>query len=87
MVPSSMPLLLFIILPIKRDMVHRKNSSYLFKGFFQKSFLHALAVLRYLPKLKTDLGLAFGAHFLRTFFHKNIAYLKLYQLTKFHYQT
>ena len=32
------------------------------------------------------LGLVFGAHFL-DFFHKNIPYLILYQLTMFQYQT
>ena len=35
--------------------------------YFQMNFLHAMAVLGYLPKLKRDLGLAFGAHFLHDF--------------------
>ena len=43
------------------------------------SFLHAMTVLGYLPKLKEGLGLAFGAHFLYDFFHKNVFYLILYQ--------
>ena len=29
--------------------------------------MHAMAVLGYLPKLKRDLGLAFGAHFQHDF--------------------
>ena len=33
-------------------------------SYFQNNFLHAMAVLGYLPKLKRGLGLAFGAHFL-----------------------
>ena len=44
-----------------------------------------MAVLGYLPKLKTDLGLAFGAHFLHEFCHKNVFYLILYQWTNFQY--
>ena len=35
--------------------------------FLRKKFLHAMAVLDYLPKLKSSLGLAFGAHFLHDF--------------------
>ena len=42
-----------------------------------------MAVLGYLPKLKRSLGVAFGAHFQHDFFfHKNVPYLILYQLTK-----
>ena len=37
---------------------------------FQKNFLHAMAVLGYLPKRKMSLGLAFGAHFLHDFSKK-----------------
>ena len=33
--------------------------------YFKKNFLHAMAVLGYLTKLKRGLGLAFGAHFLK----------------------
>ena len=36
-----------------------------------------MAVLVYLPKLKMSLGLAFGAHFLHDFFHRNVPYLIL----------
>ena len=36
-----------------------------------------MAVLGYLTKLKMDLGLVFGAHFLHDFFHKNVPYLIL----------
>ena len=36
-------------------------------SYFKKHFLHAMAVLAYLPKLKRGLGLAFGAHFLHDF--------------------
>ena len=39
----------------------------IFLIIFFKSFWHALAILGFLPKLKRDLGLAFGAHFLHTF--------------------
>ena len=34
------------------------------------NFLRAIAVLGYLTKLKRDLGLAFGAHFLMIFMYK-----------------
>ena len=44
------------------------------------NFLHAMAVLGYLPKLKRGLELVFGAHFLHYF---KIPCLILYQLTKF----
>ena len=37
---------------------------------FLKNFLHAMAVLRYLPKLKRDLVLTFAVHFLHDFFIK-----------------
>ena len=36
-------------------------------SYFEKIFLHAMAVLGYLVKLKRGLGLAFGANFLRDF--------------------
>ena len=65
-----------------RHVVQKKNKS--FKSFFlfqniffkfsfkisdlRKNSLHAMAVLGYLPKLKRDLELAFGAHFLHGFF-------------------
>ena len=44
-----------------------------------------MAVLDYLAKVKMGLGLAFGAHFLHGFFHKNVPYLILYQWTKFQF--
>ena len=47
------------------------------------NFLHAIAVLGYLPKLKRDLRLTFGAYFQHGFFHKNVPYLILYRWTKF----
>ena len=47
-----------------------------------------MAVLGYLPKLKGALGLAFGAHSLHDFFHKNVFfYLLLYQQAKFQCHT
>ena len=46
-----------------------------------------MAVLGYLAKLKRDTGLAFRAHFLHDFFHKNVPYLILYQWTKFQCHT
>ena len=46
-----------------------------------------MAVLGYLPELKKGLGIAFGAHFLHDFFHKNVPYLILYQWTKFQCHT
>ena len=50
--------------------------------------MHSLPpVLGCLPKLKRSLGLVFGAHFLHIFFHKNVSYLILHELTKFQYQT
>ena len=45
-----------------------------------------MAVLGYLAKLKSGLGLAFGAHFLHDF-HENAPYLILYQWTKFQCHT
>ena len=43
-----------------------------------------MAVLGCLPKLKRSLDVAFGAHFQHDlFFHENVPYLILYQLTKF----
>ena len=44
-----------------------------------------MAVLGYLAKLKRDLGVAFGAHFLQDF--SNVPYLILYQGTKFQCHT
>ena len=41
-----------------------------------------MAVSGYLAKLKKDLGLGFGAHFLHEF-SINVLYLILYQWTKF----
>ena len=46
-----------------------------------------MAVLGYLAKLKRGLRLAFGAHFLHDFFHKNVPYLILYQWTKYQCHT
>ena len=46
-----------------------------------------MAVLGYLPKLKRDLELAFDAHSLYDFFHKNVLYLIFYQWTKFQRST
>ena len=46
-----------------------------------------MAVFGYLAKLKRGLRLAFGAHFLHDFFHKNVPYLILYQWTKFQCHT
>ena len=45
-----------------------------------------MAVLGYLPKLKKDLGLAFGTNF-QLIFHKNFPYSMLYQWTKFQCHT
>ena len=39
-------------------------------SYFKKSFLHAVAVLGHIVKLKRGLGLAFGAYFLHNFFMK-----------------
>ena len=36
--------------------------------FFKINFLRAMALLSYLVKLKRDLGVAFGAHFLHDFY-------------------
>ena len=46
-----------------------------------------MAILDYLAKLKRGLGLAFGAIFSASFFHKNVPYLTLYQWTKFQCHT
>ena len=52
--------------------------------FFE--FLHAIAVLSYLLKLKKDLGLAFMQIFCMIF-PKNVLYLILYQWPKFQCHT
>ena len=36
--------------------------------FFKINFLRAMALLSYLVKLKRDLGVAFGTHFLHDFY-------------------
>ena len=36
-------------------------------SYFQTNFLHAMAVLGYLPELKRNLGLAFGDYFWHDF--------------------
>ena len=46
-----------------------------------------MALLGYLAKLKRDLGLAFGAHFLHDFSLFNVPYLILYQWTHFECHT
>ena len=43
----------------------------------QKEFVHAVAVLGYLIKLKIGLELTFDAHFLHGFFHTKAPYLIL----------
>ena len=42
-----------------------------------------MTVLGYLPKLKRDLGLAFGTHFQHEYGNNNVSYLIHYQWTKF----
>ena len=44
-------------------------------SYFLKNFLHVMAVLGYLVKLKRGLGLAFDPHFLHDFFIKIFPYL------------
>ena len=46
-----------------------------------------MAVLGYLAKLKSSLGLAFGAHFLHVFFHESFPCLILYQWSSFNVTT
>ena len=45
---------------------------------FLEERLVCMAALGYLPKLKKDLGIAFGAHVLYVSFHENVPYLILY---------
>ena len=55
-------------------------------SYFQKSFLHALAVLGYLPILKGCVEVtSFQCTFSTCFFHKIGSCLIFYQLTKFQY--
>ena len=56
-------------------------------SYTEKRFLHVLAVLGYIPKLKRALRLAFGAHFIQSFYIKMNVNLNLYILIKFQYQT
>ena len=46
-----------------------------------------MAVLGYLAKLKSSLGLPFGEHFLHDFSINDVSYLILYQWTKFQCHT
>ena len=46
-----------------------------------------MSFLGYVPKLERGLGLAFGAHFLHDFFHKNVSYLIIYLWAKFQCHT
>ena len=73
---SSRPLLFMTTCPLKGTGFERKYQVNFFKAFwwsffkmsyFKKIFLHAMAVLGYLAKLKRGLGLAFRAHFCMIF--------------------
>ena len=46
-----------------------------------------MSFLGYVPKLERGLGLAFGAHFLHDFFHKNVSYLIICLWAKFQCHT
>ena len=54
---------------------------------FKNNFLHAMAVLRYLPKVKKGSRTSFLSTFSAWFFHKNVFYLILYQWPNFHCHT
>ena len=54
---------------------------------FTKNFLHAMAVLVYLQKIKRSLGPPFVLHFPVWFFHKNVPYLRFHHRTKFQCHT
>ena len=58
-------------------------------SYFQNNFLHAMAALRYLTKLKGGLGIALGEHFLHDFSKKmsKCPYLILSLWTKFQCHT
>ena len=45
---------------------------------FLEELLVCMAALGYLPKLKKDLGVAFGAHILYVSLHETVPYLILY---------
>ena len=90
LVTASRLLLFFILLSIRRYWVQRKKSIFWKSSFkisyFQKSFLHALAVLGYLPILKGCVEVtSFQCTFSTCFFHKIGSCLIFYQLTKFQY--
>ena len=57
------------------------------KYLFLKEFLACNGCFQLFAKIKRGLGLAFGAHFPGDFFHKNVSYLMLHQLTKFQCHT
>ena len=57
----------------------------LFQNPLSKNFLHAIAVLSYLPKLKGSYGRAFGVYFRRNFSLKG--FLFNIQFTKFQCHT
>ena len=49
--------------------------------------MHIFAVFSRQPKLKKESGTSFWCMFSTYFFHKNVPYLILYQLTQFQYRT
>ena len=55
--------------------------------YFLKNFLHALAVLDYLPKSKKGAGTRFWGTFSAWFLHENAPYSTLYQWEKFQCHT
>ena len=78
--------------PLKVTGFERKNKINFLKTFwwssfkilyFKKNFLHAMAVLGYLAKLKRGPGLAFGAHFLHDFYIKMFLFNTLLILISF----
>ena len=95
LVASSRPLLFFIILSIKRAWEQREKLSWLFKdflivffqkNFFSREFLAWSGCFGIFTKIKKGSGTSFPCAFSAYFFHKNVSYLILYQLTKFQYQ-
>ena len=77
MVISSMSLLFLLVLSFNKEWIQKKKKvkltflklfdNTLSKYAILKELIGCMAVLGYLPKLKRDLGLAFGAHFLHDF--------------------
>ena len=82
--------------PFKRTRFERKSKVNFFEIFliipfqnilFSNRFFACNGCLRLFTKIEKGSGTSFWCKFSTWFFHKNVPYLMLYQLTKFHCHT